>query len=278
MLNIFEYKNYRNYLRDFYETRKDQNAKFSYRVFSRMLGFTSPNFLKLIILGDRNLTETSLQKVISGLKLEGLAQKYLKSLVLCNQCKDEEEKKNHQEKIDYIRALATEKNLDDKYCDYLSNWYYPVIREMTLLKSFREDPEWIANKLNDEVSPLNITQAIDDMIKLGLLKRDDHKQLIPVDATISTDPEAVNLSLKKTHKKFIEKAKDSIDNTPPHFRDISSLTVAVNQDMLAQTKKIIRKFRQDLNILLSKSSDMDTVYQINFQVFNVTNIPWPAKN
>ncbi len=47
---------------------------FSYRVFSRLAGFKSSNIFKLVMDGDRNLTEESLKKFILGLSLTGQAR------------------------------------------------------------------------------------------------------------------------------------------------------------------------------------------------------------
>ena len=53
-LNIFSYTNYRAFLRDLYLTKKSESSGFSHRVFVRMCGFASPNFLKLVIEGKRD--------------------------------------------------------------------------------------------------------------------------------------------------------------------------------------------------------------------------------
>ena len=48
MKPLFEYLDYRQYLRDFYVEQKAQR-KFSFREFSKIAGFSSPVFIKLVI-------------------------------------------------------------------------------------------------------------------------------------------------------------------------------------------------------------------------------------
>ena len=51
-----DHTDYRAYLREMVTYLKASRPQFSYRYFSRIAGFTSPNFLKLVAEGQRNLT------------------------------------------------------------------------------------------------------------------------------------------------------------------------------------------------------------------------------
>ena len=56
LVNIFEYLDYRAYLRDFYAQQKGKSAAFSHRAFSRRAGLRSSNYLSLIMKGERDLS------------------------------------------------------------------------------------------------------------------------------------------------------------------------------------------------------------------------------
>ena len=68
---VFEYLDYRSFLKDMYAYRKRRDPVFSYRYFSGKAGFASPNFLKLVIDGQRNLSHTSMLKIAKGFGLKG---------------------------------------------------------------------------------------------------------------------------------------------------------------------------------------------------------------
>ena len=59
MNSLFEYMNYRDYLRDYYAEKKKQHAFYSFRLFAQKAGFASPNFFKLVIDGKRNMSKES---------------------------------------------------------------------------------------------------------------------------------------------------------------------------------------------------------------------------
>jgi hypothetical protein len=55
-IDVFAYLDYRAFLRDYYQARKAAGRGFSYRSFSRRAGLKSPNYLKLVVDGARNLS------------------------------------------------------------------------------------------------------------------------------------------------------------------------------------------------------------------------------
>ncbi|RYZ61649.1 MAG: TIGR02147 family protein, partial [Proteobacteria bacterium] len=67
--SIYGHTNYREYLAAFYKAKKESKRGYSYRQFSQQAGFTSPNFLKLVIEGKRNLSPQSIEQFLTALSL-----------------------------------------------------------------------------------------------------------------------------------------------------------------------------------------------------------------
>ena len=55
MPNIFNFMNYRDYLRAFYFEKKGSDKGFSYQVMAESAGFSSKSFIKLVIDEKRTL-------------------------------------------------------------------------------------------------------------------------------------------------------------------------------------------------------------------------------
>src|SRR5690554_7948973 len=66
---IFEYLDYRELLKDYYQQKKNANPSFSLRVFSDKIGFKAKDFISRIMNGDKNLSIQSIPKVAKGLKI-----------------------------------------------------------------------------------------------------------------------------------------------------------------------------------------------------------------
>ena len=53
--SVYEYLDYRQFLRDHFAASKKAKPQYSFRYFSRRAGLSSSNFLKLVMDGKRNL-------------------------------------------------------------------------------------------------------------------------------------------------------------------------------------------------------------------------------
>src|SRR5579885_1121656 len=92
MGSIYDYMDYRGFLKDQFSERKKQNPLFSYRSFNRVAGITSSAFLKQVIDGKRNLGDRGIRMIARGFKMNESERKYFESLVKFNQAETVEEK------------------------------------------------------------------------------------------------------------------------------------------------------------------------------------------
>jgi uncharacterized protein (TIGR02147 family) len=79
---INSYSDYHAFCKDRYATLKNQDKKFSFRSFSKDAGFASPNYLHLIMHGERNLSPDGADKFALGLRLNSSETEYFRFLVM----------------------------------------------------------------------------------------------------------------------------------------------------------------------------------------------------
>jgi uncharacterized protein (TIGR02147 family) len=170
--DIFTYTDYRSFLRDYYLAAKAHHPRFSHRYFARRAGFTSPNFLKMVMDGDRNLGKERVDAVADALGLDVEERHFLAHLVAFNQPDTHAERNRYFDRIAATRRFRDARQLDGTYFEYLSHWYYPAIREMVGRADFREDPVWVAGQLLPAVKPAQAAAALEALLRLGLLQRD----------------------------------------------------------------------------------------------------------
>jgi len=80
-LKIFDYTDFREFLREKFEECKKSNPAFSYRYFSKKAGLKSTNFLKLVIKGESNLSVETIHKFAAAFSLGKMETKYFQNLV-----------------------------------------------------------------------------------------------------------------------------------------------------------------------------------------------------
>lgn len=103
MNTIYHYKNYRLFLQDYYSKEKEKSASFTYAKFAKKAKLGSPNYLKLVIDDQRNLTVTNIHTFAKSMNLSSIEIEYFETLVLENQSKNSTEKRYYSRRLDSIR-------------------------------------------------------------------------------------------------------------------------------------------------------------------------------
>jgi uncharacterized protein (TIGR02147 family) len=269
---IYEYLDYRAYLRAVYAERKQRQPGFSYRWFSQRAGMTSPNFLKLVIEGKRNLTPKSADQFAKALGLGTKESDFFRDLVAFNQAPTPAERNRRFSRIGKYRKHRAVRRLEHNTFEYLSHWYYPAIRELVGCDGFREDPSWIGQRLEPKVAPAQVTKAVAVLLKLGVLERDAKGRLAQGEPLLSTGPEVRSLAVGNFHRQMMAQAARSIEAIAGADREISGVTVALSKRGFEMFKQKIHELRSELLELSAEEPDATRVVQFNFQAFPLADV------
>lgn len=270
-IDVFQYLDYRAFLSDFYDARKRQG--YSYRTFARRAGFASPNYLKLVIQGKRNLSRETAKRFAETCNLKGDAAEYFQVLVAFNQAKSMETRNQYYLQLSAFKRYRSTQKLELAHAAYCSKWYLPAIRELAARTDFEPDPTWIAQKLIPPVSVREAERALENLLYLGLLQRDQQGRIFQGTPTVTTGPETEGVHIINYHKAMMTQAAESMGRVPAEERDISSLTLCLGPDKLKTVKKRIQAFRTELLELAEADRDPKQVVQINFQLFPLSRKP-----
>jgi uncharacterized protein (TIGR02147 family) len=271
-VDVFDYLDYRAFLRDLYVWKKNEGRGFSFRSFSRRAGLSSPNYLKRVIEGDRNLSYETAARFAKACGLQGTSAEYFVILVKFNQASTAAEKSRAYAKLKGSKSYRKVRKLDLAQAAYHSYWYVPAIRELAARSDFDPEPKWIASQLLPNIKPSEAKEGLNTLIELGLLKYDDKGIPRQSDPLISTGPEVRAIHIANYHRMMMKRAAEAIDLVPPDDRDISSVTMLVGADGLRRMKKRIQRFRQELMELALSEQDPKQVIQFNFQVFPLSTV------
>jgi uncharacterized protein (TIGR02147 family) len=272
MRSIFEYDNYRTYLKDFYLDAKTKDTKFSFRFFAKMLGFSSSSFFKHVIDGHKNLSDESIDKFINAFKFNKDEAHHFRNLVYFNQAKSLEDRERFSLEIFRSRSYRKIHPLKESQFNYMTNWYYVVIREMISVSDFKEDPEWIAANVFPPITPTQAEDALSALTNLGLIGRDERGKLVQTNAIVMSADEVTSALAARFHREFMKKASESIDLVARENRDISSATFQVSESTAKRLKEKIQKFRKELVEEASRDPEPEAVFQLNLQLFPVTSL------
>lgn len=271
--SIFSYSDYRTFFKDFYKWAKKSNPTFSHRYFAKKAGFSSSNLLYLIIEGKRRLTKDFVPGFSSAIGLSKKEQNYLDALVSFNHAKTPEAKRYYLELLHNMMDAKIGKTLAGDMFEYYSKWYYPIIRELVLVKDFCERPEWIKSKLFNKINCQAAKDAIEALLRLEFLSRDENGRLVQAEPAIATEDDACHELAYVFHDQMLILAREILVSCNHDKREFSGLTMAVSKTRLSHIKEMMRDFNNKLmRFLESPDESPETVVQLNMQMFPVTKM------
>ena len=266
-VSVFGYTDYRLYLAAYYAAEKARRRAFSYRAFARRAGFSSPNFLKLVIDGQRNLGKDSVPAFAKALGLGPEEALFFADLVDFAQAATVEEKNRSFERIASSRRFRAARRIDGALFEYLSRWWMPAIREMAARTDFREEPAWIAGELRPRIRPAEAKRALRTLETLGLLVRDAGGRLVRGEPTITTGHEVRSVAVVNYHRQMLERAAEAIEAQPAARREFAAVTVCVRAETVADLKARVQRFCEEILERCDRDEEPELVYQVNVQLF-----------
>lgn len=273
---IARYTDYRAYLRAMIGHLKTVRRGFSYRSFAKKAGFSSPSFLKLVAEGQRNLSAESIERVAHGLGLDRRELEAFEALVELGQAESDARKSRAYARIAKLAQRDPVRRLEADHFAAYSNWYVFVLRELTSLPDFREDPEWLAKRLRYKVRPDDIRRGLDVLERLGLLVRDEAGALRPAEKNLSSGPDVRNLAIRNFHRQMLARASEALDAVPVAERNVSGVTVSLTQRQYARAIELIQTLRREVLALSEDSDPADEapqIHQLTFALVPLTQEP-----
>lgn len=264
---LTQYSDYRQYLRDYYETRKAASPDFSYRYLALRAGINSSAFYKYVIEGKRNLTKASLLKTCLALKLKDRDAEYFENLVFFNQAKTLREKNVFFERLTKLRGQYETRRLGPEQADLFSQWHHCAVRETLACVDFKGDYEALAKRL---VPPISVKQARDSvtlLTALGLLKKDGQGRWSPTDPVLVSGETVAPAVIEAHQQRMLALASEAFHRFQPDERYMSTTTFSISRTTYALFERRIRELKAELLEAARLDADCDHVYQLNLNLF-----------
>ncbi len=268
--NIYNFSDYRDFLKDRYRQLKEADPVFSFRFFSKQAGFGSPNYLKLVMDGKRNLSSDAIPKFAKGLRLDPHESEFFKYMVQYSQCENIQKKKVYEAKLMYLKELFKVKSLIPELYDYYHDWYHPAIREIIKNSKIKNDPAAIGAKLVPAISEEEAKASIELLRKLNFIRITDDNMLEACEET-QIDQKSSEMAQKIHYEQMAELASQSLYIQKPENQEFGSVTLNLTPEKVVELKEklysVIKEFSS-----ISKNCNGNTIYQLNIQLFALARV------
>lgn len=276
MKPIVEYLDYRVYMREFYEERKRTSA-FTWREFSKLSGFASSGYLKLVCDGKTRLRKAGAESVAKAMGLTGYQAEYFCCMVEFCDAQTNEEKQAAYGEMCRLADANKVRILGGEAYSYFSSWINPTLRELAPIMPGVKPLE-MARMLCPSVPAAEVRYSLDQMVQMGLLRRIESEGRVTYEqADVGINPvdnadhkAAINVAVRSMQKQFARLAADALDEFDGSERNLSGITMGLDRVAYERVATEMAKFRKKIESIVSEVKDYDRVYRINLQMFPLT--------
>lgn len=274
MKSIFEYKDHLKCLKDIYLSAKKIKANtVSHGTISQRLGYKSRGAWGHILKGAVKLKPDQVKVITDFFNLHEQEAKYIDLLVKHNQA-------TREKRFKYKKLLSqfnkeNKRFIDDEKHHFYEDWLNTVIRNLCSCDDFKKNDY---AKINSHLIKFRfpeerIKKAVKYLLNHDYIFEDSSGYLKATDGFVVNNTQKGLETLNKFHIEMMNFAKKSVTETPKKERQISSLNVSVSKTGYNLILDTLQECRSKIKSIIEDETDCEQVYQINLQIFPMTNIP-----
>jgi uncharacterized protein (TIGR02147 family) len=270
---IFDYIDYRKYLHDYYTHMKSTTSYFSHRYFAQKAEIRSPNFLKNVMEGKKNLTKESVLKFANALGLRKKEVEYFENMVFFDQSKTSDKKQYYYDRMKLFSKSVVRATIEEEQIAYFSKWYHCLVRELVVIRDYHDNWMKLGSDLRPRITPAQARKSVELLIKLGLIEKKKDGTYIQTAKNVTAGNKPVDIMvIRNYHKQALENAKKSLDSFPVNDRNCSSLVMSLTEETYKDIAEEIDEFRNRITLIANKSKGSDRVYKLAIQLFPGSSI------
>jgi uncharacterized protein (TIGR02147 family) len=243
---------------------KIKNPRVSVRSLAKQLSVPAGT-LSLVLLGKRPISRKLALKFADALFLDPIERAKIEADFEKKKTlsKSRKEPASDRWKPENLRLSADQFHV-------MKDWWHYAILNLITTDEFRDDPLWIAARINLEVRV--VQEALDRLERLKLLVRDGSGRLKRQHRNLQTTDDIPNLSVRYAHLQNLELARGALERVALDDRDFSWLTLPVDFSRMKEMKLMVREFQDQFLQKFGQEKGANEVLQVCLQLFPLTQI------
>lgn len=274
---ILQYLDYRDYLRDYCDHRRGEDADFSQRTFAKEAGLPAScsSLLPAVIKARRQLSQNLRVKFGKALRLSERDYRYFDLLVQFNQAKGMTEKNFFFAQLSKFRSSRAQIVSETQY-RFFSQWYYSAVWNYFGVDQKTKNPAAIAARIFPPISASQAEEAVKLLLELGLIKKTASGYAV-TDKHIYTEKNVQAMAARTHIQELTGMAMKVFEDVPPEARQYNALMFSISADGFKAVKDRIRSFQEELREIIDRDGKEDRIYTLTMQLFPNSRIEPPAE-
>lgn len=268
--NIYRYDDFRVFLKEAFQYRKDQDAEYSYRKFAKDAGIANPGYLLDVIVGKRTLSDNAVKKTASAFELNEAEREFFRLLVDFGQSKRDVERQEIYGDILYRRNRSRFARLSPSLVKYYQDFHYPLVYSALHAIEFSGDYDAFGGVFDPAIAPAALKKYVRDLCEWDLVKQGPDGRYAVTEAFVEP-PATMGALVRRLNREWILQAAESLFRHGPEDRHVSTLLLSVSEETRVRLKDEIERFRREVLDLVAKDKGKPSgLMQLSLQYFPKT--------
>ncbi len=264
--NVYQYDDFRAFLRDAFESKKIEEPNYSYRKFALAAGIANPGYLLDVIIGKRTLSHNQALKMAPVFGMNESETDFFLLLSEFGQCKKDAERQELYQDLLVRRNRSRFARLSPSLVKYYQDYHYSLVRCAVESMDFRGDLEALGKFLEPPLAPAVIRKYVQDLEEWHLIVKGEDGRYRVTEKFVEP-PLTLSAMVRRLNREWILQAAEAPFKFGPTDRHVSTLLLTVSEEMRTLLLEKVEVFRKEVLDLVEKDANPETILQLSVQLF-----------
>ena len=270
--NVYQYDDFRAFLRDAFEAKKAEDGDYSYRKFAVVAGIKNPGYLLDVIIGKRPLSENQARKMGMAFGLNETETEFFLLLSEFGQSKKDAERQLLYQDLLARRNRSRFARLSPSLVKYYQDYRYSLVRCAVEAMDFRGDCEALGKFLDPALAPASVRKIVSELEEWKLITQGTDGRY-RVTSKFVEPPPTLSAMVRRLNREWVLQAAEVPFKFGPTDRHVSTLLLMVSEGTRKKLMDKVEAFRKETLDLVEQDRNPDTILQLSIQLFPKSRLP-----
>lgn len=260
MPSIFDYLDYRDYLRDWFAERKSAAPWYSYKLFGDGVGLDQSQVYR-ILQKQLHVSATARPRFLVYLELTGAAAEYFEVMADMDRSRKESERRRLFAVLQTMRGSQSSTLADSQYGLY-EEWYIPVVRALLGILEISDQYDFLARSVNPPIRVEEARHAVEVLRRLRLVSRDRQGIWRLNGKSLSTGSWYDSATVRRYQAQTFRLVEEAVERLPKELRDVNVVNMAVDASAFQDCVAILAEARRQMRDRIERVENPDRIMRL----------------
>jgi len=260
MRSIFAYLDYRDYLREWFEDRKQGSPWYSYKIFGEGVGLDQSQVYR-ILQKQLHVSEAARPRFAQYLDLKGPASEYFDTMIALGRSRKEADTRRLFALLQAMRGSQATTLAESQYGLY-ETWYLPVVRALIGILEISDEYGKLGACVNPPIGAEQARKAVETLRKLKLVTRDRTGVWRLQGKSYSTGKQYQSELVRRYQAQTFKLVEESLERHPKELRDVNVVNMAADAAAFADCVAILGEARRQIRERIERVDNPDRIMRL----------------